>query len=113
MQDDAAYQLHIEVPHVEVAPARLADDGERLRQQVVERSPLGDPFLKSDRLGGKVDIGQRFELGTKGVDGSQDRLHDLDFTLVFRAKDFGQDGVNHENLNTVGEPPTIILPCNV
>ena len=37
VEDGAADQLHVEVPHVEDAAAGLADDGEGLRQQVVER----------------------------------------------------------------------------
>ena len=37
VQDDAADQLDVEVPHVERAAARLADHGERFGQQVVER----------------------------------------------------------------------------
>ena len=37
VEDHAADQLDVEVPHVQRAAARLADDGEGLGQQVVER----------------------------------------------------------------------------
>ena len=37
MQDDSADQLHIEVPHAERPFRRLADHGERLGEEVVER----------------------------------------------------------------------------
>ena len=37
VQDDAAEDLHVEVPHVLGAAAGLAAGGERLGQQVVER----------------------------------------------------------------------------
>ena len=37
VQDHAAHQLHVVVPHAQHAAARLAADGERLDQQVVER----------------------------------------------------------------------------
>ena len=39
VQDHPAHELHVEVPHVEEPPARLAAGRERLGQQVVERSP--------------------------------------------------------------------------
>ena len=42
MEDDAADQLHVEVPHVEGAAPGLADDRERLRQQVVQRFAGGE-----------------------------------------------------------------------
>ena len=40
VQDHAADELHVEVPHAEHALARLAADGERLGQEVVERLAL-------------------------------------------------------------------------
>ena len=40
MQHHAADELHVEVPHVQHAAARLAHDGERLRQEIVERLAL-------------------------------------------------------------------------
>jgi hypothetical protein len=40
VQHHAADELHVVVPHVQHAAARLADDGEGLGQQVVEVSPL-------------------------------------------------------------------------
>ena len=38
VQDDAAHELHVEVAHVQRALRRLAADGERFRQKVVEGS---------------------------------------------------------------------------
>ena len=49
VEHDAADELDVEVPHVERAAARLADDGERLGQQIVERLAGGEPFAE---LGG-------------------------------------------------------------
>ena len=58
VQRHAADQLHVEVPHAQRALARLADDGERLGQHVVERRAVGDPLpelggLRAQRLVGK------------------------------------------------------------
>ena len=49
VQHRAADELHVEVPHVEHAAAGLADDGEGLGEQVVERLALGEPLAE---LGG-------------------------------------------------------------
>ena len=43
VQHHAADELHVEVPHVEHAPAGLAHDGERFGQQVVERRARRPP----------------------------------------------------------------------
>ncbi len=44
VQNDAADELDVEVPHVEHAPARLADDCERLGQEIVERLAGREPL---------------------------------------------------------------------
>ena len=49
MQNDAADQLHVEVPHVEDAAAGFAHDGEGLDQQVVERRALGESLAGTRR----------------------------------------------------------------
>ena len=46
VQDDAAEDLHVEVPHVLGAAAGLAAGGERLGQQVVERLALGQALAE-------------------------------------------------------------------
>ena len=46
MDGRAAQQLHVEVPHVELAPARLAHQGERLDQQPVERLAAAGPVAE-------------------------------------------------------------------
>ena len=51
VQHVAADQLHVEVPHVQHAAAGLADDGEGLRQEVVDRLARGDALPE---LGGLV-----------------------------------------------------------
>ena len=46
MHGRAAQELHVEVPHVELAPAGLADQGERLDQQPIERLAAAGPVAK-------------------------------------------------------------------
>ena len=43
---DAAEDLHVEVPHVERAPARLADQGKGLRQHPLERLVAANPIAQ-------------------------------------------------------------------
>ena len=49
VQHGAADELDVEVPHVEHAAAGLADDGEGLGQQVVERLAVGEPLRGTRR----------------------------------------------------------------
>ena len=58
VQYGAADQLHVEVPHVEHAPAGFADDGERLGQQVVERLAIGEALPELGGLAAQLLVGQ-------------------------------------------------------
>ena len=51
VQDDAAEDLHVEVPHVLGAPGGLAAGGERLGQQIFEGLAVGQPFAELGRQG--------------------------------------------------------------
>ncbi len=50
MEHDAADQLHVEMPHVEVAASGLAHGGERGNQQIIERRALRQLLAEGDRL---------------------------------------------------------------
>ena len=54
VQHGAADQLDVEVPHVQHAAAGLADDRERLGQQVVERLAVGEPLPELGRLAAQL-----------------------------------------------------------
>ncbi len=54
VEDDAAHELHVEVPHVEHASAALAHHREGLGQEVVEGLTLGDPLLEFGGLPPKL-----------------------------------------------------------
>ena len=56
VEDDAADELDVEVPHVQHAAAGLAHDGERFRDQVVERRSAGEPLPE---LGGLARAARR------------------------------------------------------
>ena len=60
VQHDAADELHVEVPHVQRAAAGLAHDGERLGEEVVERSRPGRRALAElDGLRPELLVGER------------------------------------------------------
>ena len=92
VQDHAADQLHVEVPHVEHAPARLADDGEGLGQQVVERLALGEPLAE---LGGLARAARSSVSawidGSKPLTAATSGAQPLQFALVLGADDFGEE----------------------
>ena len=57
VQHRAADELHVEVPHVQHAAAGLADDGERLGQQIVERLALGERAAELGGLAAELLVG--------------------------------------------------------
>jgi hypothetical protein len=68
VQRGAAHQLHVEVPLAKDAPGRLADGGERLRQQLVERLAVGEPLPELVGHAAEIGIAQRGEVFLDGVD---------------------------------------------
>ena len=86
VQDDAAHQLHVVVPHAQVAAAGLAADGKGLDQQIVERLPGGQTLAKLGRLLLQLGIGHRLVLRLQGPDGVDHRLHLLDVPGVRRTE---------------------------
>ena len=95
MQNDAADELDVEVPHVEDAAAGLAADGEGFDQQVVERLAVGDALLEFDGFLGEFGVGELLEPGFEIVDGGDDWTHPLDFAFVPGPEDFRKGGVEH------------------
>ena len=69
VQDHAADQLHVVMPHAEIAAAGLAADGEGLDQQVVERFAGGQPLAEFGRLVLQFVVGHRLVFGLQGADG--------------------------------------------
>ena len=97
VQHHAADQLDVEVAHVEHAPARLADDRERLRQEVVERLAVGEARLELRGLATQLFVGEFLDLRLFSVDGGDLRAQALQVTLVLRADDLCQERIyNHQ-----------------
>ncbi len=93
MEDDAADELDVEVPHIEGALAGLAADGKRFDQEVVERFAVGQPLLEFDGLRGEIGVRELLHLRLEVADGRDSGTDRLDLTLVFRSEDLGEDCV--------------------
>ena len=103
VQHHAADQLHVEVPHLHRAPARLAHHREGLGQKLVQRLLLGrlDRFLvrnpfelrrnprpELNRLRAQLLIRELLDLRLQSVDLRHDGHQPLDGTLVRGAENF-------------------------
>ena len=68
MQDDAAHQLHVEEADAHRALERLADRGERLEEDLVERLAVLEPLPELGRLAAELVVGELLELGLERAD---------------------------------------------
>jgi hypothetical protein len=75
VQDHAAHELDIEVPHLEHAPAGFTQRREGFDQEVVERGPVVQLLLELRGLGLQLGVGELLHLALESVDGVHDRLH--------------------------------------
>ena len=96
VQDVAADQLHVEVPHVEHAAARLAHDGEGLGQEVVYGCARSDPLAEFRGPFAERLVAQSLDGGLQRVDGFDDGTDLLQLAFVLRAEDFRKNGIEHE-----------------
>ena len=106
VQHHAADELDVEVPHVQHAAAGLADDGERLGQQVVERLAVGDALRGTRRSCARsCSSRQRLDRRLERVDlrrrSGADRLQ---FAFVLGADDFGEEGIEHVQARAATQP---------
>src|SRR5262249_16820351 len=107
MPDAAADQLLVEVAPTQYTPASLADDGERLHQQVVKGRALGDPFLEFDRFSRQVDVGELLDFRLEGVDCGNPGAQRLDVTLVLRAENLGENSIYHKRISISAGTPLL------
>ena len=68
VKGDAAHQLDVEEPDADRAPERLADGGERLEEELLERLAVLEALLELRRLRGELGVGERLELGFERAD---------------------------------------------
>ncbi|EXI66320.1 MAG: hypothetical protein AW08_02676 [Candidatus Accumulibacter adjunctus] len=86
VQDHATNQLDIEMPHAESPLAGLADDGECLRQQSVQRLAVRHPLLEVCRPVTQRAVGQRRDPRLERVDPAHDLHVLLDQPIVAAAE---------------------------
>ncbi len=87
IQDHAADQLDVEVPHVQPAARHLPADGEGLGQNVIERFPRLEALLEILGLIGQPLIGQRRQGRLEAVDALDDRPQRLDLAIILASED--------------------------
>ncbi len=97
MQHHAADQLHIEMALAQGALGRLADGGERFRDQIIERRAGLDAGAELLGAGAQGFVGQRRHFRLERVDLRHHRPVFLDFPLVRRAEDFAGDSAEGEH----------------
>ena len=68
VEDDAAHQLDVEQALPGLALARLADGGERLVEDLVERLAVLDPLLELGGLRAELVVRERLEVGLERGD---------------------------------------------
>ena len=75
VQQRAADELDVEVPHVELTPGALADHREGLDEQIVQGLALLEPIAEFVRLGGELRAGQRAHGVLEPVRGDDNLAH--------------------------------------
>ena len=81
VKSHAAHQLNVEVPLAEDPPSSLADRGERLDQQVVERRSVVQALLEHDGRVSELLVGASLHLGLEFVD-ERDELCEAAYFLA-------------------------------
>ena len=99
MQHDAADELHAVRPHAEHAVRRLAADGKRLGQEVVEVLAALIALAELVRLFTQLLVRQRLHLVLHGLDARDERHKLLYFTLRAGAEDFLNDSHRMQDLS--------------
>ena len=88
MQHDAAHQLYRVGAQAQHTVRCLADGGERLRQNVVQRFAVGQTLFELRRLGLQLGVGQRLVFRLHVLDLLDDRPDGFQFTFGIGAEQF-------------------------
>ena len=96
MQNHAAQQLHIEVPHADGSDARFAYDRERLDHEVVKRLAVFQAFPEFDGLVPQLFVGEFFHFRLERVDRRHLGPEFLQFAFARRSEQLVQK--SHKNL---------------
>ena len=95
MQDHAAYQLHVEVAHVEDTLSRLAHNSKGLGQDVIETFTAGDARLERRSFCDQIGVRERRHQRLKRVDGRYLAGVLLDQAVVAATENRLEDAGNH------------------
>ena len=90
MQNHAAQQLHVKVPHADGAHARLAHDRKRFDQQIVERFAVFQPFSEFNRFMPQLFVRELLHFGLQRVDLRHLRLQLFQFAFARGAEQLVQ-----------------------
>jgi len=92
VQRRATHDLDVEGPQAQHPPGRLADRGERLGQQVVQRLAVGQPLLELRGHPLELLVAHRDEVVLDGVDGAGDGLELAQGLALADAEDLVENG---------------------
>ena len=91
MQHRAADQLHVEVPHVDRTPGRLAAQGEGLYLQIVQGFTAGQTLPELLGPGRKVRLRELLHLGLEAVHALDQRTDPLQLSFVPGSDDLPEN----------------------
>ena len=96
VEDGAADELDVEVPHAQGAPACFPADREGFGYERVEDFPVGQPLSEDLRLVGQRLVGEGLQGRFERVDVLDDRTERLDFPVVFAAENDIEQSCEHQ-----------------
>jgi hypothetical protein len=100
----AAHELHVEVPHVQHAPARLADDRKGLGLQIAQGLALFQPIAELGRLGPKLIVRKGLDRRLERVDLLDERAQPFQFAFVLGSDDFCEESTQQGECLSGGIP---------
>ena len=95
VQHHAADQLHVVMPHVQHAAAGFADHGEASGSRSSSVSPLARRARNSAVLALQLLVAEGLDRRLEGVDFRDARTKPLEFAVVLRADDLGEELTKH------------------
>ena len=94
VEHNASDELRVEGPHFHGPPCGLPDNGEGLRQDVVEGGPVCELLLEISRLGLQLFVGELLDDGLESVDLVNERSNALQLPLIPRPENL-LDDIHH------------------
>jgi hypothetical protein len=104
VEDGAADDLDVEMPHAGRPAGSLADDGEGLGKEIVQGRPLGQLLPELGRFGPQLGVGERLDAGLEFVDGGNDRQDPLEGAVVIVAEQLAGNPLVHLSFS-IRKPP--------